>query len=175
MQQIIKQFTEQNAIVSSLFKFLQFNVFIHDNSSSVGIANYENLGQMLIKSSVKVENNFIRLEVMKRVKDIIISKSDLPEMKEMLKIVKILAFDMQEIAEQNEARVFNYYEGFTVILDGLKVSDLQPLKEPFLQMISDLGQFIFKKELKERSTTEIDQLLVGKIKLLRSLLQKYPE
>ena len=76
---------------------------------------------------------------MKRVKDIIISKSDLPEMKEMLKIVKILAFDMQEIAEQNEARVFNYYEGFTVILDGLKVSDLQPLKEPFLQMISDLG------------------------------------
>jgi hypothetical protein len=36
---------------------------------------------------------------MKRIKDIIISKSEMPEMKEMLKIVKILAFDIQQIAE----------------------------------------------------------------------------
>ena len=84
MQQIIKQFNEQQTIVSSLFRFLQYNVFSHDTSSSVGVANYENLGHMLIKSSVQVENYHIRSEVMKRVKDIIISKSETPEMKEML-------------------------------------------------------------------------------------------
>ena len=52
-----------------------------------------------------MENYFIRLEVIKRIKDIIISKSETPEIKEMLKIVKILAFDMQNVAEHNEARV----------------------------------------------------------------------
>ena len=31
---------------------------------------------------------------MKRIKDIIISASDSPDMKEMLKIIKILAFDI---------------------------------------------------------------------------------
>jgi hypothetical protein len=59
-------------------------------------------------------------------------------------------------------------------LDGLKVSDLEPLREPFVKMIGELGVFIFKKELKEKSTSDTDQLLVGKMKLLRSLLQKFP-
>lgn len=71
----------------------------------LGVANYENLGQMLIKSTVRLENSFIRLEIMKRIKDIIISKSELPEMKVMIKIIHILAFDTQLVAEQNEARV----------------------------------------------------------------------
>jgi Ser-tRNA(Ala) deacylase AlaX len=85
---------------------MQYTVFAHDPSASVGVANYENLGQMLIKSGIQVENYFIRLEVIKRIKDIIISKSETPEIKEMLKIIKILAFDMQNVAEHNEARVY---------------------------------------------------------------------
>jgi hypothetical protein len=32
---------------------------------------------------------------MKRIREIIISKSETPEIKEMLKIIKILAFDIQ--------------------------------------------------------------------------------
>jgi hypothetical protein len=60
-------------------------------------------------------------------------------------------------------------------LDGLKVSDLDPLREPLVKMIGDLGQFINKRELKERSTAEGDQLLVGEMKILRSLLQKFPQ
>jgi hypothetical protein len=55
------------------------------------------------------------------------------------------------------------------------VSDLEPLKEPFIKMIGDLGKFILNRELKERSTTDIDFILVGKMKLLRSLLQKFPQ
>jgi hypothetical protein len=35
---------------------MQYNVFSNDSSASVGVANYENLGQMLIKSTVQVEN-----------------------------------------------------------------------------------------------------------------------
>ncbi len=40
-------------------------------------------------------------------------------------------------------------------------------------MIKQSGEFIFKRELKEKSTTDVDQVLVGKMKLLRSLLQKF--
>jgi len=53
----------------------------------LGVANYENLAQMLIKSTVRLENSFIRLEIMKRIKEIIISKSEQPEMKIMIKII----------------------------------------------------------------------------------------
>ena len=42
-------------------------------------------------------------------------------------------------------------------------------------MISELGVSILKRELKEKSTTDVDHILVGKIKLLRSLLQKFPQ
>ena len=153
---------------------MQTTVFANDPSAAIGVANYENLGQMLIKSTVRIENQYIRLEVMKRIRDIIISKSETAEMKEMLKIIKILAFDIQQVAEHHEARVIQYYEGFTNILDGLKVIDLEALREPFVKMIGELGIFIFKRELKEKSTSDIDQLLVGKMKLLRSLLQKFP-
>jgi hypothetical protein len=52
----------------------------------------------------------------------------------------------------------------------LKVVDLESLKEPFVKMISELGVSILKRELKEKSTTDVDHILVGKIKLLRSLL-----
>lgn len=42
-------------------------------------------------------------------------------------------------------------------------------------MIEDLGKFIYNRELKEKNTTDTDHLLVGKMKLLKSLLQKFPE
>jgi uncharacterized protein YutE (UPF0331/DUF86 family) len=101
----MKSFTEQQTIISSLFRFLQYNVFSLDPLASTGVANYENLGEMLIKSTVRVENYFIRLEVMRRLREIIVQKSETPDMKQMLKIVKVLAFDIQEVAVLNEARV----------------------------------------------------------------------
>lgn len=55
------------------------------------------------------------------------------------------------------------------------MSDLEPLREPLVKMIGDLGLFIYKRELKERSTADVDQLLVGEMKILRSLLQKFPQ
>jgi hypothetical protein len=60
------------------------------------------------------------------------------------------------VAEHHEARVLQYYEGFTSILDGLKVADLEPLREPFVKMCGELGTFIYKRELKEKSTTDVD-------------------
>jgi hypothetical protein len=135
---------------------MQTTVFANDPSAAVGVANYENLGQMLIKSTVRIENQFIRLEVMKRIRDIIIAKSETPEVKDMLKVISILAFEIQQVAEGHEARVLQYYEGFTNILDGLKVADLEALQEPFVKMIGELGLFILKRELKEKSTTDLD-------------------
>jgi hypothetical protein len=46
----------------------------------------------------------IRQEVIRRVKDIIIMRSNTPEMKQMLKIVKILATDAQSVTEKFEGR-----------------------------------------------------------------------
>lgn len=42
-------------------------------------------------------------------------------------------------------------------------------------MINDLAKYIYQREIKEKSAAEPDQLLIGKMKLLKSLLQKFPE
>jgi hypothetical protein len=42
-------------------------------------------------------------------------------------------------------------------------------------MIQELSKFIFNREVREKNTNDTDNLLVGKMKLLKSLLQKFPE
>jgi hypothetical protein len=42
-------------------------------------------------------------------------------------------------------------------------------------MIQELSKFIKDREVREKSTNDTDHLLVGKMKLLKSLLQKFPE
>lgn len=48
------------------------------------------------------------------------------------------------------------------------------MKAQFVKMIKDLSVFIFERETKEKNTHETDFLMIGKMKLLRSLLQKFP-
>jgi len=39
------------------------------------VANYENLSEMLLKATVRVENQMIRTEVLKKIRDIINMRS----------------------------------------------------------------------------------------------------
>jgi Ubiquitin carboxyl-terminal hydrolase len=48
---------------------------------------------MLLKTTLQVENFHIRNEVLKRMKDIIYQRTGTPEMKPMLNILKVLAFE----------------------------------------------------------------------------------
>ena len=91
---------------------MYYSVLAYDPSASVIVANYENLELMLIKSCILVENNIIRDEMMKFLQKIIIPKSETPEMKEMLKIIKILAVEIQNVAELNKTRVKEYFIHF---------------------------------------------------------------
>ena len=68
-----------------------------------------------------------------------------------------------------------FYDGMTMIIDGLISSDIEGLRAPFLETIDELAKFIFNREIREKNTHEIDHLLVGKMKLLKSLLQKFPQ
>jgi hypothetical protein len=81
---------------------MQFTIFIHDQQASVGVAKYENLKEMLLKTSLLVENYLLRAEVLKRIKEIIVSKSGQPDMNYMLPIVKMLLIDIQEKSETIE-------------------------------------------------------------------------
>lgn len=42
-------------------------------------------------------------------------------------------------------------------------------------MIPSLALFIQAREIREKNTHDVDHLLVGKMKLLRALLQKFPK
>ena len=91
---------------------MNYSVLGHDPSASVIVANYENLELMLIKSCILVENSNIRDEMMKFLQKIIIPKSETPEMKEMLKIIKILAVEIKNVADLNQTRVKEYFIHF---------------------------------------------------------------
>lgn len=130
MQALTKQFSDQFQIVSMLFKFLQLTVFTHDKSSVILVAGYENLESMLLKATVAVENYQIRMEVLKRVKEIVQQRSQTSEMPAMLRIVKALVFNIQSATEAKEQRCLQYYEGLTQIIDSLTLTDIEGLKEP---------------------------------------------
>jgi hypothetical protein len=50
---------------------------------------------MLLKTTLKVENFHIRNEVLNKIKEIISNRSGTPEIQPMLRIVKILTFEIQ--------------------------------------------------------------------------------
>ncbi len=75
MQQILKQFIEQSSIIQSLFRFLQIAIFSHEKSAATIITRYENLYELLYKSTIAVENFQIRSEVLKRIKEIVLLRS----------------------------------------------------------------------------------------------------
>ena len=174
-QQIIKQFDEQQKIVNLLFSFLQITIFQHDRDASIRVAQYENLGNMLLKTTLQVENFHIRLEVLNKIKDIISNRSGTPEIKKMLRIIQILTLEIQPAASQYESRCNQFYEGLTQIIDILTIDDIRSMEKLLVQMIQDLGKFIFTREIREKNTNDTDHLLVGKMKLLKSLLQKFPQ
>lgn len=62
-----------------LFKFMQITVFSHDKLAALVVANYDNLPDMLLKSTIICENHLIREEILKRLKDIIKTMSGKPE------------------------------------------------------------------------------------------------
>lgn len=72
--------------------------------------------------------------------------------------------------EQHEPRCFQFYEGLTYIIESLAPGDIQGLKAQLETLILDLAQFIYKREIKEMDTHQTDNLLIGKMRLLRALL-----
>jgi hypothetical protein len=46
--------------MTQLFKFMQLTVFAHDKLAALAIAGYENLPEMLLKSTLICENFLIR-------------------------------------------------------------------------------------------------------------------
>ncbi len=74
---------------------MQLTIFQNDRNSSIRVAQYENLSPMLLKTTLKVENFHIRNEVLNKIKEIISNRSGTPEIQPMLRIVKILTFEIQ--------------------------------------------------------------------------------
>jgi hypothetical protein len=73
---------------------MQITVFSYDKMAALAISNYENLPEMLLKSTMICENFHIRTEILKRIKDIIHSMSGTEHIAQIIKIVKILAFEI---------------------------------------------------------------------------------
>lgn len=125
---------------------------------------------MLLKSTILVENFNIRSEIMKRIKEIIKLRQNSDDGQRLLTIVNLLAFKIQTRTLEFESRSVQFYEGLTQIFEILNNGDLIPHKEKYQGMIKELSLFIRDREIKEKNTHDVDNLLNGKMKLLRALL-----
>lgn len=54
--------------------------------------------------------------------------------------------------ESHEARCPQFYEGLTLIIEALAPSDILGLRAQFEELILELAQFIYKREIKEIDT-----------------------
>ena len=115
-------------IVQNLFKFMIFCVISHDPNAIALLLTYKNLEEMLFKTMLKSENILIRTEVNKRLKEMISSKSQKPEMKNILPIISLLLFKVQPLTEDYDSRCLIFYEGIASLIESLSQSDILDLE-----------------------------------------------
>lgn len=81
---------------------MQLTVFSYDKNATLLVARYENLPNMLLKSTLVCENHMIRQEILKRLKDIIKQMSGKPEINDIIKIVGILVFKIHQESAKHD-------------------------------------------------------------------------
>jgi hypothetical protein len=60
------------------------------------------------------------------------------------------------------------------MIDFQGVEEFAGLQQQCEALIQELSQFVLAREIRERNTQDTDHLLIGKMRLLKSLLQKFP-
>lgn len=175
MKQVLKSFADQNQIVTNVFKFMHVTT-AGSATAALAVASYPNLKELLQKATISVENANMRAEVLKRVREVVRGRLGTPEAEKVLRVVSTLAFEIKPNSQSGrDNRSLQYYDGLTGILEILSKEDIGHLREPFHQMIKETAQFVYQREIVERNTNDIDYLLAGRMKILRVLLQKFPE
>lgn len=67
-------------MIKNIFTFLYQCVILNESSSIVGIPLYPNIEDMLFKTMLRTENFCTRLEMGRKIKDMIILSTNKPEM-----------------------------------------------------------------------------------------------
>lgn len=139
--------------MSHLFKFVMHTVFSSDPGSVNLIAKYPNLEDLLFKSTIQTENWYMRVDTMKRIKEVILLKQN-QELGPLQEIIKILFFNIQSKTDHFETRCNFFYDGISQILDNLAQTEVESLRPRFEDLIQKLAHFILNREIREKNTTE---------------------
>ncbi|CDW78729.1 UNKNOWN [Stylonychia lemnae] len=174
-QQLQKQFVEDCQIISSLFKFMFLTVFNNDPSASTIVVKYKNLENLIAKTTIQNENYLVRTEVIKKFKEIMGLRQNLQDSKLLQDILIIMLFKIQDLTQNHELRCTNFFEGLMHIIDNQAPQEINTLEIPCKDLIFKLASFIQEREIREKNTQDTDFLLIGKMKILKVLLQKFPQ
>ena len=64
----------------------------------------------------------------RKIKDIVLSKSGTPEIKEMKEILNILMFKLLDCVPKHDTRTYQYYDNISAMISYLTCQDIAPLQ-----------------------------------------------
>lgn len=170
-----REFTSIRNLVEKLYAFMNAYVFRYDKLALRFVGDYPELDDFFMTTLLKTENQPLRTESGKKLREMLVACSGEPDLKNTItRLLKVLLLGVTPVATASERRCQQFFEHVRRGLSDLTVSDLEPLEAELRVLIQELADGVIAREHKEANTESVDKTLVGIMSLLRVLIEKYP-
>ena len=137
---------------------------------------YSDISELLYTVLLETDNFYIRDQFADGLGDILCNQSNslkrFVDLKQ--KILHALLFDISQKLELNPTHSYKYFEILGKLLSTTPTALLTKMDIDFEQVLDMEIKIIFEKETTEKSSNDYDTILWGSIKIVRILLQLFP-
>lgn len=131
------------AVVDRLFSFLNLYIFKHDIFAISTIPTYPGFKELVQISMLKTENYLVRFEVGRRLRELVIACSGNPALRPTVTaLLQGVLIETLPLVKDHERRCEEYFADTRRMVEGLALSDLDSLKDTFLDLIETLAASI---------------------------------
>lgn len=167
----------------SKFILLSFRMFYHFESYTneeciARFDQYEDLEDLLRKVLLETDNFYIRDQFMENLCEMLCNQQN-NELKQFIefkkKVLNILIFKISKDLQISPTRSYKYFDCLVKLLHSTKNRILIDMGIDFEHVLEMNIDVIVNKESIEKSTSDYDTILCGCVKVVKVILQQFPE
>lgn len=137
---------------------------------------YPDISELLFNVLIETDNFYIRDQFADGLCDILCNQSNslkrFVDLKQ--KILNTLIFDISHRLDKSPTHSYKYFEILGKLLSTTPTALLMKMDIDFKEVLDMEIKIIFEKETIEKSSNDYDTILCGSIKIVRILLQLFP-
>ena len=184
ISQVLREFATTGGLVERLYNFMNFFVFQNDKNSLGLVGQFPDLVGLVKTTLIQSENHHLRGESGRRLREMLINCSGVPELRQTLKtVLRVLLIEVLPAVRGKEGRSVQYFDQVRRTVEELQVADMAPLELELWELTQKLASDVVLRDLEilqgaertEAAAKHEDRCFVGMVTLLGVLLQKYPQ